>query len=57
MSEKKYFLELPTPNITQMRSTVRGDDRYRRYPIWFPALAIALLIGAVYGLVLLWSSL
>jgi hypothetical protein len=72
MSEKKYFIIAgnrlmepdldfsPTPLQLENAARRAKDDPYiprKRFPAWFPALAIALVIGAIYGLVLLWSSL
>lgn len=56
-NDYKYYIELPAPNITQVRSAVKGEDRKvpRRDP---KKLLIALtgIIGGLYGLWLLWES-
>lgn len=51
-----YYLELPSPSLTQMRSTVKGHDRYvprARFGLGSLALALALLVGAAWGIALL----
>lgn len=53
-----YYIHLPSPNETQMRSAVKGEDRYvPRRDNWKLAIGLTLLIGGLYGLFLLWSSL
>ena len=55
-NDYKFYIQLPSPNETQMRSAVKGDDRPRRDNIKL-AIALTLIIGGLYGLILLWGSL
>lgn len=52
----KYYIDLSTPNETQMRSAVKGEDRRVSRDGWKLAIAITLMIAGFYGLVLLWGS-
>lgn len=53
----KFFIDLSTPSETQMRSAVKGEDRYvPRRDNRKLAVAITLLIACGYGFFLLWSS-
>ena len=53
----KYYIDLSTPSETQMRSAVKGDDRYvpRRDNLKL-AIALTMIIGGLYGLILLLGS-
>ena len=54
----KYYIALPTPSETQMRSAVKGNDRYTpsSSPVWKLALALALIFGAIYAAFLFYGS-
>ena len=54
----KYYIDLSTPNETQMRSAVKGEDKQLpRRDGWKLAIALTLIVGGLYGLLLLWMSL
>jgi len=48
----KYYIALPAPNETQMRSAIKGDDRYVPRRSNSLAIAVTCLLALVFGIAL-----